>query len=495
EVTSRKAGSDAANVWCSQGDGAFTVEKCEQGPARGTKIQLFLRDDAEEFLDEARLTSIVKAYSDHIAIPVIVGSSEDSANSASALWTRPKSEISEDQYREFYHHCAHSFDEPWLTMHWKGEGVIDYTALLFIPTLKPFDLYDPRRLTRLRLYVRRIFITDNAENLLPAWLRFLRGVIDSIDLPLSVSREMLQHNPVMTKIRTRVTKKVLGELGKLAKNDPDRYAGFWEAFGAVVKEGLYEDAGLRADIFKIARFRSTKADGWTSLADYVGRMKDGQKAIYFVSGEDEALLKASPQLEGFAARDIEVLLLTDSIDEFWMPVVESFEDKPFKSITRAGADLAAFAEKDKPSVVARDEDADNASALIGLIKTVLGPAIKDVRVSHVLVDSPVCLSVDTGDVDFHMERMLKQHKQLDLSIPRILEVNPAHHLIRELNGRVEKEGQNASLENIAWLLLDQARILEGEPLPDPAAFGRRLTHVLEGAVKKDHQDTKYAKKH
>jgi molecular chaperone HtpG len=479
EVLSRKAGEDKAWLWVSDGKGEFTVEPAEKA-GRGTVITLHLMADAAEYLEKARLLQIVKHYSDHIALPIVLveDGKEETLNTAAALWTRPKSEITGEQYREFYHHAAHSFDEPWLTLHSKAEGTLQYTTLLFVPGTKPFDLFDPLRKPRARLYVRRVFITDDCPELLPSYLRFLRGIVDSEDLPLNVSREMLQHNPMLARMRGQITKRVLSELARKAKDAPEDYGAFWENFGAVLKEGLYEDHEHRDQLLPLLRFRSTAGDGLVSFEEYVGRMKPGQEAIYTITGDSLDLLAKSPQLEGYRAKGVEVLLLTDPIDEFWMPAIGSVKDHPLKSVTRGAADLAKIAGAEKAEEAAAAPEATVAS-LIALFKLSLGDTVKDVRVSARLTDSAVCLVADEGDLDMHLERLLKQHRQLAEAAKRILEINPRHPLIVRLAAMVGKEGAAQALGDFAWLLLDQARILEGEQLPDPAAFARRLAAVLE----------------
>lgn len=339
EVLTRKAGEEQAWLWTSDGIGEYSVEPAEKA-ARGTVITLHLKDDAGEFLDKSRLQRVVRTYSDHIPFPVVFveGDAEgETLNKASALWTRSKSEISEDEYKEFYRHAGHAVDEPWLTVHWKAEGRIEYHALLFVPSQRPFDLFHPERRHHVKLYVKRVFITDDAEGLVPSWLRFIKGVIDCEDLPLNISREMLQRNPVVSSVSQAVTKRILGELKKKAEADAEAYAAFWKNFGAVLKEGLYGD-GIehREALLSLVRFRSSAQDGLVSLADYVGRMRDGQEAIYYIAAETEDAAAASPQLEGFQKKGVEVLYLTDPIDEFWVPMLfEGFEGKPLKSITQA----------------------------------------------------------------------------------------------------------------------------------------------------------------
>ncbi|CAO3377044.1 molecular chaperone HtpG [Azospirillum argentinense] len=484
EVLTRKAGETQGWRWLSDGKGEFTISDVADLP-RGTQIKLHLREGDDEYLEEHRLSAIVRKYSDHIAIPILFGEGEDakSLNSASALWMRSKNEITAEQYTEFYHHVGHAFDDPWLTLHWRAEGAIEYTNLLFVPSSKPFDLFDPKRAHRVKLYVKRVFITDSAEGLLPPYLRFLRGVVDSEDLPLNISREMLQHNPMLAKIRAGITRRVLSELGKKARDTEkaEEYAAFWENFGAVLKEGLYDDYEHRDDLLKLMRFRSTAGDGLVSLEEYLGRMKEGQEAIFTISGDDIETLKRSPQLEGFKAKGVEVLLLTDPVDEFWVPSVGSFQDKPFKSVTRGGADLGKIqGGEEKPAEEKASEG--ELTDLLVLLKLTLQDVVKDVRPSERLTDSAVCLVADENDMDMHLERLLKQHKQLGMDAPaakRILEVNPAHPLIKRLAERAKASGAATSLDDAAWLLLDQARIVEGEALPDPAAFARRLASAME----------------
>ena len=481
EVVSRKAGESDGWRWESDGKGTFTVEPAAN-VSRGARITLHMRQGEDEYLEPHRIRQIVKTYSDHIALPIVLadGNKEETINTASALWTRPRAEITEDQYKEFYRHVGHGFDEPWLTLHAKAEGVLEYTYLLFVPTQKPFDLFDPERKARAKLYVRRVFITDEATELLPGYLRFLKGIVDSEDLPLNISREMLQSNPMVARMRQQLTRRVLGELGKKAGETAEDYAKFWDNFGAVLKEGLYEDREQRDALLELARFRSTTRDGLVSLDEYVAAMRPGQDAIFTITGDNLDFLRQSPQLEGFRARGVEVLLLTDPIDEFWVPAIATYKDKPFKSATRGGVDLSKIESPDG------EKQADETPAppaklasLIAIFKLALGETVKDVRSSERLTDSAVCLVADEGDMDMHLERLLKQHRQLDTAAKRILEVNPRHRLIERLAASVGESGASDQLSEFAWLLLDQARILEGEQLPDPAAFARRLAALLE----------------
>tara|TARA_B100001939_G_scaffold315853_1_gene301385 strand:+ start:21188 stop:23092 length:1905 start_codon:yes stop_codon:yes gene_type:complete len=481
-VLSRKAGEDNAWTWESDGLGEYTISPAEKA-GRGTDIIIDLKEDAKEFLEEHRLRNIIKTYSDHIAIPINLVSEkdgkehQDKVNDGTALWVRPKSEITQDQYKEFYHHVAHAFDDPWMTLHYRAEGVIEYTVLMFVPGQRPMDLFDPARRPRTKLYVKRVFITDDCEDLVPGYLRFMRGIVDSEDLPLNISREMLQNNPVMNKIRKALTNRILSELEKKAEKDPDAYATFWKNFGAVLKEGIYEDFERREQLLKLARFETTADKGLSSLKEYVERMKDGQNTIYYITGDDPERIKRSPQLEGFRAKGLEVLLLTDPVDDFWLQMVTEFDGKKLQSVTRGMADLDE--DKDKKDKADKKETRPELEALVGVLKANLGDEVKDVRLSKRLTDSAVCLIADDGDMDMHLQRLLKAHKQIDQMSSRVLEINPDHDLIKGLAAQATADGAAAALKDAALLLLDQARIMEGETPADPLAFARRLSEVMK----------------
>lgn len=485
DVLTRKAGEKEAYLWSSDGKGEFSIEPATRDE-RGTTVTLHLKKDAKEFMEDARIRHIIKTYSDHIGFPVMLG--EDALNAASALWTRAAKDISEEQYTEFYHHTAHAYDQPWLTLHNKVEGIVSYTNLLFVPSTPPFDLYEPERKSHVKLYVNRVFITEEAKGLLPAWLRFLRGVVDSEDLSLNVSREMLQTDPKLAKISSGLTKKVITELKKKATKAADEYAEFWKNFGAVVKEGLVEDATLRDKLIEICRFTSTQGDDLISLTDYVERMAEGQDAIFYIAGDDAAKIARSPHLEGFRAKGVEVLLLSDPVDEFWLQHMPEFDGKPFKSITRGAADLDAIKGGDEDKDKSEDKkDEPELAALDGLIAAIkleLGEIVKDVRPSKRLTDSPVCLIADEGDMDVNLERLLQRHGQLNSMMPRILEINPGHAIIKKLAERASGDGAASDelLKDASHLLLDQARIADGEAPADPAEFSRRLTSVMQSAL-------------
>ena len=484
DVVSRRAGEDTAWRWSSDGGGEFRIAEAER-ELPGTTVILHLNKQGKEFLDGGVLRRVVKNHSDHIALPVVMAGpeGEEKLNAASALWARPRNEVEPEQYREFYRHVSHGFDDPWLTVHARVEGRLSYALLLFVPGVRPVDLFEPEPPGRIRLYVRRVFVTDDSKGLLPAYLRFVRGVVDTEDIALNVSREMLQQDPILARIGTAATKRVLSQIEKKAKKDPDDYARFWENFGAVLKEGLYEDTTRREQLLGLARFRSTRGDGLIALGQYVDSMVEGQESIYTLVGDEIASLRESPHLEGYAARGIEVLLLSDPVDELWIPAVERYRDKPFVSITRGDAELDG--PKPKVAIPAEAEAAPEGdiAVLVALLKQTLGDAVKDVRTSGRLAQSPVCLVADPAGLDRYVSRLLLRQGQLDRVPPGILEINPRHDLIRALAARAKELGADAGLEDSAWLLLDQARVLEGDAPPDPASFARRLTAVLRQAVR------------
>jgi len=498
EVFSHKVGEATGHRWVSDGKTGFSVEALESNAPRGTRVVLHLREDAKEFLDEHRLRHVVRSYSDHIAIPIMFQGEATSAepkegeetsnetiipeaqqiNEASALWTRPKSEITDEQYKEFYHHVGHAYDEPWARFHVQAEGLVSYQALLFVPSVQPMDLFDPKREHAVKLYVKRVFITDGLEGLMPRYLRFVKGVIDTEDLQLNVSRETLQHSAVLAKIKKDLVKRVIDELTKRAKAKDGDYVTFWEQFGQVIKEGIYEDQDQREKLLELARFRSTADDGWVSLADYVGRMKPGQDAIYTISGENLDALKSSPQLEGARAKGVEVLLLSDHIDDFWLPQADNYQEKPFKALTRGDVDLSEIegdAEDKKDEKPEETVEGEALDKLIAALKARLGDKVADIRPSARLTESAVCLVADEHGMDMRLERFLKQHQQLGELSKRILEINPKHDLIRRM---AEADADSGEIGELAELLLDQALIIEGEPLPDPGAFSRRMSNFL-----------------
>jgi molecular chaperone HtpG len=490
EVLSRKAGSKSAHLWSSDGISGFDVAKAPKVQAealpRGTMVTLHLKDDALDYLKEQELERIVRAYSDHIPFHIDFLSLKDGKeerrqlNSASALWRRQKSEISEEQYKEFYHHAGGLYDTPAITIHYKAEGRHEYTVLLFVPTMPPFDLYDPARAGRIRLYVRRVFITDDAD-ILPAYLRFVRGVVDSEDVPLNVSREMLQNNPIVASIRKAVTNRVLADIKALSEKDKDKFEGLWTAFGSVLKEGLYEDMERRDTLFEIARFHSTKGDDWRTLKDYIASLRPNQTAIYYLAGESQEQVKASPQLEGFAARGVEVLLLSDPVDNFWVTTALGFDGKPFQSITQGDIDLSAIdlLEEKKGKQDDAAKTAPETAKLVERLKTLFADELSDVRASARLVESPACLVAPEGGPDRGLGKFLDKQSGKGNVMP-VLEFNPSHALVKALS-KADKGKKGSAFDDLAWLLLDQARILEGALPTDPAKFAERLNKmVLDG---------------
>ncbi len=483
-VESKKAGSSNAWSWTSDGKGSFEIDSVVKETV-GTKVILSISDKDKEFLDPAKIETIVKKYSDHIAQQVTLKATkkdeEDKVlNNASALWTRQKKDITEDQYKEFYHHVGMAYDDPWLTLHNKAEGLISYTNLVFIPSNRPFDIFNPDRKANLKLYVKRVFITDDCEGLIPPYLRFVKGIIDTDDLDLNISREMLQNNPVVAKIKSALIKRIISELKKKAIKDPEDYSKFWDAFGAVLKEGIHEDFTNREKILEVSRFKSSESEKLISLKDYVSRMQAGQDKIYYVSGEDENKLSQSPHLEGFKAKGIEVIYMTDPVDEFWLPSVGKYSEKDFQSITKGGADLDKIKSNKKDKE--KKKDNKNIDKLLASIKVTLGDEVKEVKVSERLTDSAVCLVAGEGEMDMHLEKLLKQHQQIDSTSQKILEVNADHPLIKDLLKILNNKKDKVVFDDAAWLLLDQARIIEGQPVSDPNKFAKRMNNLLQRGI-------------
>jgi molecular chaperone HtpG len=484
-VTSHRAGTAEAWAWTSTGGAGFEVAPASEEQARrvprGTEIVLHLKDDAAKYLQPFELERVIHTYSDHILFPIeLVGDKGEAkqVNAASALWQRPKSEVKPDDYTQAYRSIAMAFDEPALTLHYKVEGRQSYAVLLFVPSTPPFDLTDPGRKGRVKLYVRRVYITDDAE-LLPAWLRFVRGVVDSEDLPLNISREMLQNNPQVAQIRNGLVSRVLGELESTAGKDAETYRKIWEAFGPILKEGLYEDRQRRAQLLALARFPSTAGDG-RSLKDYLAALKPNQTEIYYLVGDSIERLKSNPKLEAARARGVEVLLLTDPIDAFWTTLPQEFEGKPLKSLSQGDIDFGAIPLLDEDAgkegtKAAGDDDA----AILKAVKDALGDTVADVRASARLTESASCLiAIDHGR-DRELERLLARQNRGSGAKP-ILELNLRHDLVKAL-AAARTAGRETEVGDIAALLLDQAHILDGEIPADPAAFARRLnTYVVRG---------------
>jgi len=474
-LITRRAGSKESVRWecdMSAAAGQYTIAPAEKA-SRGTDVILHLREGEDELLEEHRLKSIVRKYSDHIAIPVLMG--DETVNQASALWARPRSEISDEQYVEFYKHIGHDFEAPLAWTHNRVEGRQEYTQLLYIPARAPFDLWDRHQRHGLKLYVRRVFIMDDAEHLLPAYLRFVRGVVDSADLPLNVSREILQQSKDVDAIRAGCAKRVLALLGDLAQKDKAKYAAFWQEFGRVLKEGVGEDPSNRDDIAKLLRFSSTHGGTETedvSLADYAARMKEGQDRIYYVTAESFAAAKGSPHLEIFRKRGVEVLLLSDRVDEWLVANLREFEGKPLVSVARGELGL----DKIKGEDAAKDHEVGRYKELLVGLKRALGDKVKDVRVSERLIESPSCLIADEHDIGGNLARILKAAGQKVPASKPILEVNPEHAIVARL------QPADARFEAWAGLLFDQALLAEGGQLEDPAGFVRRTNDLMLSLV-------------
>ena len=488
-VTTRRAGEKKVWIWKSDGESKFSIMENDDlnllNSNRGTRIDLQIEKENKEFLDKIRIEQIIRKYSDHISIPILVtdGSEKDDdklepANSASAIWTRPKNKITKDQYKEFYNHVGQMFDDPWMTSHYKAEGKIEYTVLNFIPSTKPFDLYDPARENRLKLYVKKVFITDNCPDLVPPYLRFLRGVIDSEDLPLNISREMLQNNPVVTKIRSSLVKRTISDLRKKLNSDKTDYTSFWNSFGPVLKEGIYEDVERKESLLEIALFKQSASSELITLDDYISNMQKKQKDIYFITGDNYESVINNPSLEGYKSRNINVLILDDPVDSFWTSSTPSYKENNFKSVTQGIDDLDKLGKKTEEDIKEKSVD-----SLLVFLKEKLKEKVKDVRVSKRLTDSPVCLVSDEGAMDPHLEKILKQHNQLNQGISlKIMEINPNHSLIKKLDKMSKNKDKIGDLENIAILLYEQSKILDGDKPTNPVEFSKKLIETISSSI-------------
>ncbi|WP_026286333.1 molecular chaperone HtpG [Pseudomonas umsongensis] len=489
DVFSRRAGLAASEGvhWSSKGEGEFEIATVEKAD-RGTRIVLHLKSGEDEFADGWRLRNIIKKYSDHIALPIElpkeVAAAEgeekpavewETVNRASALWTRPRTEVKDEEYQEFYKHVAHDFENPLSWSHNKVEGKLEYTSLLYVPTRAPFDLYQREAPKGLKLYVQRVFVMDQAESFLPLYLRFIKGVVDSNDLSLNVSREILQKDPIIDSMKSALTKRVLDMLEKLAKNEPEQYKGFWKNFGQVMKEGPAEDFANKEKIAGLLRFASTQGDDGeqvVGLADYLARTKEGQDKIYYLTGETYAQVKNSPHLEVFRKKGIEVLLLTDRIDEWLMSYLSDFDGKSFVDVARGDLDLGNLdSEEDKK---AAEEVAKSKEGLVERLKTALGESVAEVRVSHRLTDSPAILAIGEQDLGLQMRQILEASGQKVPDSKPIFEFNPAHPLIEKL----DNEQSDERFGDLSHILFDQAALAAGDSLKDPAAYVRRLNKLL-----------------
>ncbi len=477
EVTTRRAGEEQAWRWTSNGVEGFEITEAERDKV-GTDIKLYLKEDAKDYVDTIYLRHIIRTYSDHINYPIVLDlgkAGEETVNTGSALWTKNKADITDDQYNEFYHHISRNFDTPWLRLHFKAEGSIEYTGLLYIPSEAPYDLFQPDRQQSLKLYVNRVFISDKVEGLMPAYLRFVKGIIDSADLPLNISREMLQQNALIAKIKNGTVGRILKELKTRSENYDD-YMKFWKIFGIAFKEGIYEDAVNRETVASLSRFYSTNDnEHLTSLDEYISRVKEGQTNIYYITGDDVPTLRNNPQLEAFKAKGIEVLLLVDPIDEFWVQVLTNYKGYPIKHVSQADIDLKM--ERDTPRA-----DEGSLKKLTDFMSELFKDEVGKVVTTEKLTSSPVSLTVENGQMSIHLERLMRNHQQQTaFASSRILEVNPYHPLIIKLADSMFDKSQKQTVEEVARLLLDQAKIAEGEAITDSSFFSEKLSdYILRG---------------
>ena len=486
EVLSKKSDSNQAFCWASDGKSGFTISPADKQDT-GTAITLFLKSDAKEYLEEERIAHLIKKYSDHISFPINWLDKDGESkrlNASTALWTKPAKDISEDEYKSFYNSVSASYDAPFVTLHNKTEGVVEFTNLLFIPSVAPYDLYDPDRKSKLQLYVNRVFITDQCDELVPKWMRFLRGVIDTPDVNLNVSREMLQHSPVITKIRKSLVKRVLSELKKSIEKRRDAYQNFWDGFGRVVKEGIYEDAENRAKILEVSFFKSAKSSTMLTLDEYIDAFAEGQEEIYYLSVEDPALASGSPHLEGFEAKGVDVLILSDPVDDFWLANTADYKGKTFRSISRGDVDLTGIKSADGKNADDDQKAADetkSADTAVAKIKDVLSARVADVKPSKNLAKSVARLIADENAMDAQMERFMRMHDADFKGAPKILEVNAKHPLIAALNDRLTK-GDFAEAADFAELIYQSALISDGKQVDDPHAFAEKLAKVMQKAL-------------
>ena len=492
-LTTRRADAPASDGvrWESKGDGEFSLETVEMA-SRGTEIVLHLKDDAKDFLDDWRLKSIIRKYSDHIQLPIVMKKSEwdqekqtqvvkdedETINQASAIWARPKSEITDAQYEEFYKHVSHDWQPPLAWTHARVEGRQEYTELLYVPSQAPFDMFDRERKNGLKLYIKRVFIMEDAEQLLPRYLRFVKGVVDSNDLPLNVSREILQESKDVDAIRSGCVKKVLSLLDDLAENNKEKFTKFWDAFGRVFKEGIGEDHANKERIAKLSRFNSTNESGavsqTVSFADYISRMKHGQDKIYYVTADTLVAAQNSPHLEVFKKKGIEVLLLTESVDEWWLGSLEEVDGKKLQSVAKGDLDLGALT--DEAEKKATEKIADEMKPLTDKIKAALGERVKEVRVTDRLTESPACLVVDENELSGNLERMLIAAGQKVNTVKPILEINPDHPLVK----KIQAEEASSRFDDLSLMLFEQSLLAEGGQLEDPAGFVKRVNLLMLG---------------
>lgn len=478
DILTKRVDSDKAYIWSSNGvDGYEISEAVREG--NGTDIKLYLKDDAKDYTDTIYLRNIIHTYSEHIDYPIVLNlgeAGEETVNTGSALWTRNKADITEKQYKDFYQHVTKNFDEPWMTLHFKAEGSIEYTGLLFVPSKAPYDLFQPDRLGGIKLYVNKVFISDKVEGLMPMYLRFVRGVIDSADLPLNISREMLQQSALIAKIRQGTVSRLFKELKKRAENEED-YAKFWNAFGIAFKEGIYEDFTNREEVASLSRFYTTKSDGkLTSLDAYIERMGKDQKAIYYITGDDAKTLACNPLLEAFREKDVEVLLLTDPIDEFWTQTLTSYKGKELKHISQADMKMDIKRDGEKADEKGLEE-------LCGKMAEWFKGEVGKVETTEKLTKSPASLTVEEGQMSIHLERLMRNHQQkTNFDSTRILLINPYHPLIIKLAALIGDKERESEVKDAAGLILEQAKIAEGEAVSNPSLFNEKLSEFILKAI-------------
>lgn len=504
QVISKKVDSDETYIWESTGEGEFKVKKYDEEFTRGTKVILYLKDGEDDFIDKFHIKHVIKSYSDHIIFPIQLkmGTTDDSVetiNTGTALWTKNKQDITTQEYNDFYKYIVHMPGEPWMILHNKVEGNIEFTNLLFIPDRRTFDLFNPEMRTRIKLYIKRVFITEESVQLLPRYLRFIQGIVDSQDLPLNISRETLQYNSTVEKIKKALVKKIFTELEKKDQKEPEEYLKFWENFGPVMKEGLCEHNVNNDDLLDICKFYTSKAkDKPISLKTYIDRMKVEQKDIYYITGTSIDNIDTSPQVEGFKSKDIEVLYLFDTIDDFWVTATNKYKDHQFKSISRTDIDLdnlnpteeqkadiefeeekKAREEKEKKEKL-KNITESNYDGLIKLIKETLEKCnLKDVKISKKLTTSPVCLVADEKGLDLKLERFLLEQKQIMAPLPKVLEINVNHSIWQAVQNNLSNKDKFEDIKEVILTLFDEACVLEGEPVNNPADFARRLNKMMQ----------------
>ena len=478
EIKTKKAGDDKAYLWVSDGVDGYSIESSSRD-SNGTDIKLFLKDDAKDFVDTIYLRNIIHTYSEHIDYPIVLNlgdAGEETVNKSMALWTRNKAEITDKQYKDFYQHITKNFDDPWMKLHFKAEGSIEYHGLLFIPTKAPYDLFQPDRMSGLKLYVNKVFVSDKVEGLMPQYLRFVRGIIDSADLPLNISREMLQHSALISKIRQGTVSRIFKELKNKSKDEND-YDTFWKAFGIAFKEGIYEDFANREEVAGLSRFYTTKSiDKLTSLDQYIERINGTCKEIYYITGDDLKTLYCNPMLEAFKQNDVEVLLLTDPIDEFWTQTLLNYKGYELKHINQAKINL---------DIKRDDTKADNVKLekLTTAMKDWFSNEINQIEITEKLTKSPASLTVSEGQMSIHMERLMRNHQQKTaFDSTRILLINPYHPLIIKLSELVDKDDNVELVKDASMLILEQAKISEGEAVSNPQLFNEKLSEFILKAI-------------